>query len=476
MYFPLFLNISGAKFLIIGAGNVALSKTESVLEFSKNITVLSKEIAPDVKNIFLEKKIEFILSSYDKKYLQKFDIIIVATNDKNLNQQIALEAKSLNKMVNVVDDPENSSFIFGANFKKGNVITSISSSGVSPVLARILKNKLQNSLPQNLELISNFLEKNKKIIREKFINLQARRIFLQDVIDGIIGVELEAGNIKKAQNLLEEKLFKESDKKQSAVYFISAGPGDPELITLKAIKLLAKADIVLYDRLVAPEILNYARKDAIKVNVGKTKDLHRYKQEEINNLLRHYAKQGNVVVRLKGGDATIFARLSEEIDAIYDLNIPYQIIPGVTSASGAGASIGISLTSREANKSVRFLTIYQKDLIDDKYFKTLAESEDTLVLYMTSHNLGDVVNNLIKFGKNPKTPLAIIEQATTIYQKTFSTNLEDFHREFLGQKFVSPSIVIIGDVVAWHKKYKWREENFTGEFFNKITKAYKDEN
>lgn len=476
MYFPLFLNISGAKFLIIGAGNVALSKTESVLEFSKKITVLSKEIAPDIKNIFLEKKIEFILSAYDKRYLQKFDIIIVATNDKNLNQQIALEAKALNKLVNVVDDPENSSFIFGANFKKGNVITSISSSGISPVLARILKNKLQNSLPQNLELISDFLEKNKKIIREKFINLQARRIFLQDVIDGIIGVELEVGNIKKAQNLLEEKLLKESDKKQSAVYFISAGPGDPELITLKAIKLLAKADVVLYDRLVAPEILNYARKDAIKVNVGKTKDLHRYKQEEINNLLRHYAKQGNIVARLKGGDATIFARLSEEIDAIYDLNIPYQIIPGVTSASGAGASIGISLTSREANKSVRFLTIYQKDLIDDKYFKTLAESEDSLVLYMTSHNLGDVVNNLTKFGKNPKTPLAIIEQATTIYQKTFSTNLEDFHHEFSNQKFVSPSIVIIGDVVAWHKKYKWREENFTGEFFNKITKAYKNEN
>ena len=214
--------------------------------------------------------------------------------------------------------------------------------------------------------------------------------------------------------------------------------------------------------------MNYARKDAIKINVGKTKDLHRYKQEEINKLLYDYAKKGNVVARLKGGDATIFARLTEEIDAIHDLNIPYQIIPGVTSASGAGASIGISLTSREANKSVRFLTIYQKDLVDDKYFKTIATSDDTLVLYMSSHNLGDVVNNLMKFGKNPKTPLAIIEQATTIYQKTFSSNLEDFHSEFLNQKFVSPSIVIIGDVVAWHKKYKWREESLTGEFFNKI--------
>lgn len=466
MYFPLFLDITKSKFLIIGAGNVALAKLETILEFGGNVEIVSKEIAPQTLDLIKEKNLKFINDSYNKKHLQDADIIIAATNDKEVNKQISDDARSLNKLINVVDDPRNSQFIFGAGTKRGEVILSVSTSGVSPVLARLLKKKLQSALPENLEIISQFLEKNKELVKSQLTNMQARRLFWQDVIEGVIGNEVEAGNPQKAQELLERKLENSQNHKEPAVYFISAGPGDPELITIKAINLLSKADIVLYDRLVSPVILSYSRKDALKINVGKTCSNHRYTQEEINALIRKYAQEGNIVARLKGGDASIFARLSEEIDAISDLNIPYQIVPGITAASAAAAYSGIPLTSRDSNKSVRFLTIYKKDMLDDEYWQDLAKAKDALALYMSSQNLSEITRNLIKFGKNPQTPLAIIEQATTPFQKTFTTTLKNFDQDFAGKIFVSPSLAIIGDVVKQHKQHKWREENLNGAYFD----------
>lgn len=468
MYFPLFLNINKSKFLIIGSGQIAIAKLETVLEFSGNVKVISKEISQENADFIKANNVEFSLEAYDKKHLENADIVIIATNDKALNKQIAQDANALEKLVNAVDDPQNSNFIFGANIKRDKIILSAATSGVSPVLARLLKQKLQNFLPENFSLLSEFLEKNKEEVKEKLKEIQARRLFWQEVVEGVIGVEVLQGNIEKAQKLLEEKLANFGNKKEAAVYFISAGPGDPDLITVKAIKLLSKADVVLYDRLVSPEILNYARKDALKINVGKTKDLHRYRQEEINELIKKYASEGNIVARLKGGDAGIFARLSEEIDAIIDLKIPYQIVPGVTAASGAAAYSGIPLTSRNAEKSVRFLTIYKDDLVDENYFKNLAQTSDSLVLYMSANNLLEITQKLIAAGKNAQTPLAIIEQATTIYQKTFTTNLADFAKDFGYKNFASPSLVIIGNVVLSHEKYRWIEENLEGSYFKKL--------
>jgi uroporphyrin-III C-methyltransferase/precorrin-2 dehydrogenase/sirohydrochlorin ferrochelatase len=468
MYFPLFLDISQERFLIIGAGQIAIAKLETVLEFTKNVTVIAKEISPENLEFIKAQNVELILGSYDKKHLKDANIIIAATQDKVVNQQIADDSKSLQKLVNVVDDPKNSRFIFGANIKRGEIILSAATSGVSPVLSRLLKQKLQNFLPENFAHLSDFLERNKNLVKEKLTEIQTRRLFWQEIIEGVVTNEVLLGNFSNAQKLLEEKLANSGNKKESAVYFISAGPGDPELITVKAINLLSRADVVLYDRLVSPEILNYARKDALKINVGKTRDLHRYKQEEINDLLRKYAASGNIVARIKGGDSGIFARLGEEIDAIIDLNVPYQIVPGVTAASGAAAYSGIPLTSRNAEKSTRFLTIYKNDLVNEDYFKDLAKTGDSLVFYMSSNHLSEVTSKLIAHGKDPKTPLAIIEQATTIYQKTFTTNLADFDKDFGGKKFASPSITIIGKVVAQHKKYSWKEENLSGAYFKEL--------
>lgn len=458
VFFPLFLNIRDAKFLIIGAGKISLAKLETISEFSENVSVL----APKILDQISETNTRIIQDFYDKKYLLDADIIIAATNDYGVNKQVADDAKALGKLVNVVDDAKNSVFTFGANVKRGEIILSAATSGVSPVLARLLKQRLQKFLPENFSILSDFLAKNKEIVKEKFSKIQARRLFWQEVIEGVIAEEVLAGNIVKAQLLLETKLQNSKNKTESAVYFISAGPGDPELFTLKGVKLLSKADVVLYDRLVSPEILAHSRKDALKINVGKTRDLHRYKQDEINDLIRKYAKEGNIVARLKGGDAGIFGRVGEEIEAIADLEIPYQIVPGITAASGAAAYAGIPLTSRNTNKSVRFLTIYKDELVDETYWRELAKSGDTLVLYMSSHNISTIAKHLILAGKDANTPLAVIEQATTPFQKTFTSTLGT-HQD---RNFISPSLVIIGDVV--NNRYDWREENISGNYFTKL--------
>ncbi|MFT6332052.1 MAG: uroporphyrin-III C-methyltransferase/precorrin-2 dehydrogenase/sirohydrochlorin ferrochelatase [Lentimonas sp.] len=467
-FFPLFLQTKQTKFLVIGAGNVGIAKLQTILEFSNDVRVVAKDIGEDAKNFIAENNVEFHEALYEKKFLEGFDVIIGATNDEEVNKEISDDSKELGKLISVVDDPEKSNFIFGALVKKKNITAAISTSGISPVLARFIKNKLTTALPQNLEVYDEFISRNRSLVKDKLSDLQARRIFWQEVFEGEIGNQIEEVNLNKAQELLEEKLENTANEKKSAVYFIGAGPGDPELITLKAIKLLSKADVVLYDRLVAPDILQYVRKDAIKINVGKVKAFHRYEQNEIGNLIRKYAKEGNIVARLKGGDPAIFARLEEEIDAIIDLKIPYQIVPAVSAALGAAAYSGIALTSRNVSRAVRFLTIYKEDFVNDEFWQDLAKTQDTLVFYMSSVNLGLVAKNLVKFGRDSKTQIAVIEQATTKFHKTFVSEIGAFEQ----REFVSPSLAIIGDVVKGYEKYKWQEENLSGEYFGKLPERH----
>ena len=467
-YFPLFLDVKNSSFLIVGAGNVALAKLEAILQFTTMVTILAKDSDNQLLDLIKEKGAGFIQGEYNVDYLEGHDVVVAATNDKKVNQKIVKDARSKGVLVNVVDDPNSSDFIFGANIKYKDIIISFSTSGSSPVFSRMLKRKLNVALPNNLELFNDFIKKNRSLVKNKLSNLQSRRLFWENIFEGEIEEEISIGNLNNAQKLLEQKLSNSKNKQESAVYFIGAGPGDPELITLKAVKLLSKADVVLYDRLVSDKILSYARRDAIKINVGKKKDSHRYNQEEINNLIREYVLKGNIVARLKGGDPSIFAHLSEELNAIIDLNVPYQIVPGISAAIGAAAYSSMPLTSRDNEKSVKFLTIYKNDLVNDEYWKYLASDNDTLVFYMSSHNLEKITNNLVRFGKDKNTPVAIIEQATTIYQKTYVTNIGDFSNKFGNQEFISPSLVIIGNVVKFYEKFKWKEESLDGIYFNPI--------
>lgn len=465
-YLPLFVNTSKKAVLLVGAGNIALAKLKLITDFSDNITIVARNFNGSLLEFVQHSSIKLIKGDFEESHLNNQDIIVAATDDTILNQHISELAQKKNLLVNVVDNANLSNFIFGAVTKRGDITVVISSSGSSPVLARYIKQKIELILPFNLGKLAEFFAKYRGMMKEKLSNLQVRRLFIQDVIEGNIAGEILAGNEEIAKKLFLEHLENQDNNQKAAIYFIGSGPGDPELITLKAKRLIATADVILHDRLVSEEIFDFARKDVIKINVGKKRNFHRYAQDEINDLIRQYALQGKIVVRLKGGDATIFARLDEEIDAIKDLNIPYQVVPGITAASGAAASLGIPLTKRNLVRSVKFLTLYKNDLIRPEYWTELGNSDDTLVFYMSSNNIAEICQKLILHGKSATTPISLIEQATTHLQKEYGATLGSFADKYQDQEFLSPSLIIIGEVLDQYKTYAWKEESkITGKYF-----------
>ena len=257
--------------------------------------------------------------------------------------------------------------------------------------------------------------------------------------------------------------------KTGKVILAGAGSGDPELITLKAVRYLKKADVVLVDRLVSNEIIEeFVNPGAEIIHVGKQcRRGISTPQETINNLMVQAAVLGKLVVRLKGGDVSIFSNILDELETLVAHNIPYEIIPGVTAALGAAAFAGIPLTARDHATSVRFLTYYKSEVITDDYWKELADTNDTLVFYMSSETLPKIVERLTAHNIHEDKLLAIIEQATTPFQKVRITNLYDFEKEFKGISFISPSLIIIGHVVSLHEKFKWLENSDSNEYYFK---------
>ena len=469
-YLPLFLNTDKQNILLIGAGEIAFAKLKLIVNFTDKLTIIAKEFDADLLAFAKNYQITIIKETFNKDHLQGFDLVVAATNNDETNHYIAKYAKKRSMLINIVDNPKLSNFIFGAVTVRGKVTIAISSAGVSPVLTRYLKQKIEQALPLNLSKLGDFLAKYKNLLREKLTNLQARRIFWQDVIAGPIGEEVLANNENKAKELLLKELDKSENHNKAAIYFIAAGPGDPELITLKAIRLISKADIILHDRLVSEEIFNFIRRDAVKINVGKTKDLHRYTQAEINDLIRKYAVQGKIIARVKGGDLAVFAHLEEEIKIAKEVNIPYQLVPGVTAANGVAAYLGIPLTKRDEIRGIKYLTLYKDDLINKEYWQALAKTNDSLVFYMSSHNIYKICKNLTLHGKDKNTPIILVEQGTTIMQKEYAGNLDNFEDLYAGTKFKSPAIIIIGNILHKYKDYAWREEfDSTDDYFRKLT-------
>ena len=468
-YLPLFFATQNASILLVGGGNIASAKLNLLLEFTDNITVLAKNINKEIREIARVKSLKLIITEFEEFYIRDHDLVIAATDDFKVNQSIAEYAKSKNILVNIVDNPKYSNCIFGSIVKRGDITIAISSNGVSPVLTRFIKQKIEKLLPVNFAKLTEFISAYRQNVKTKLNKLQPRRLFWQKFFESNILEEIYQGNEDKAAKLFNSSLNKFENQNQTALYLIGVGPGDPDLLTVKAARLIAQADIILYDRLVADDIISIARKEAVKINVGKTKDFHRYTQIEINQLIKKYLKEGKIVARLKGGDTAIFANLSDEIDVAKSLDVNYQIVPGVTSANGAAAYLGIALTKRDQVRGVRYLTYYRKDLLDKEYWQELAKTKDSLIFYMSSHHINEIIYHLVKFGKDKSTPIAAIEQATSPYQKHYLANLEDFSLLYQQKKFKSPTIIVIGEILKDVSNYQWIEESKEyRNFFNPL--------
>ena len=458
---PIFIKLQSQHCLVVGGGVVATRKIKQLLTADAQVFVVASDIGDELKNINESGEVHYIKQSYNEEHLEGKQLVIAATNDRQLNTEIAEQAKTKGILVNVVDNPEAGNFILPSIIDRSPIVIAVSTSGVAPVLTKLLSTRIETIVPFSYGKLAALIGQFRSLVKEKIPDRKNRRRFWENVLDGPIAEMFYAGQEKKTLKLLEEQLGNEkpSIDSRGEVYLVGGGPGDPELLTFRALRLMQQADVVLYDRLVAPKILEFVRKDAKRMYVGKERDRHALPQAEINQLLVDLARQGKRVLRLKGGDPFMFGRGGEEIDLLYENNIPFQIVPGITAANGCASYAGIPLTHRDYAQSCLFVTGHLKDGSMNLNWQTLVQPQQTLAVYMGTHSLDILSRKLIKHGMKKSMPAAIIQQGTTGDQNIYLSTVEHLPKVPKENNVKPPSMIIIGAVVSLHKKLAWYQPN-----------------
>jgi uroporphyrin-III C-methyltransferase/precorrin-2 dehydrogenase/sirohydrochlorin ferrochelatase len=456
-FLPLFHNLRGSRVLVVGGGEIALRKSRLIADAGALLRVVAPQIESQLRDLVEHSGGELVLRGYQTEDLDGCVLIIAATDDEPLNAQVSRDARARGVPVNVVDAPALCSVIFPAIVDRSPLVIAVSSGGDAPVLARLIRARLETWIPSTYGQLAGLAARFRHQVKGLFPNVQQRRAFWEDVFQGPIADRQLAGQGAEAQRLLEAKIAGDAPQATGEVYLVGAGPGDPDLLTFRALRLMQQADVVLYDRLVAPAILDLCRRDAERVYVGKRRADHAVPQDQINQQLVELARQGKRVVRLKGGDPFIFGRGGEEIEELAAHGIPFQVVPGITAASGCAAYAGIPLTHRDYAQSVRFITGHLKDGTTDLPWADLVTPAQTLVFYMGLVGLPVICGELIKHGRAADTPAALVQQGTTSNQRVFTGTLADLPRLVAEHEVHAPTLVIIGEVVRLRDKLAWFE-------------------
>ena len=454
-YLPMFARLEGRPVLLVGGGEVALRKARLLSDAGGQLRVVAPEVRGELTALAGEGRVH--LRGYDSADLQGVALVIAATDDEPLNARISAEAQALGIPVNVVDAPALCSVIFPAIVDRSPLIVAVTSGGDAPVLARLIRAKIETWIPSTYGQLASLAKKFRERVKQLFPDVQQRRVFWEDVFQGQIAESVFAGKPEEGERLLEERLAGAAPRALGEVYLVGAGPGDPDLLTFRALRLMQQADVVLYDRLVAPAIIELCRRDAERIYVGKRRADHAVPQEQINQLLIDLARQGKRVLRLKGGDPFIFGRGGEEIEQLAAEDIPFQVVPGITAASGCAAYAGIPLTHRDHAQSVRFVTGHLKDGSRNLPWKDLVAPGQTLVFYMGLVGLSDICEQLIAHGRSGATPAALVQQGTTQNQRVFTGTLETLPQLVAQHEVHAPTLVIVGEVVTLRDKLAWFE-------------------
>lgn len=458
-YFPLFIDLKNQNCLVVGAGEIATRKIELLAKAGAKITIIAPTISQSTQrltslypNLTIIKRI-FICTDINQQRL-----IISATNQTDVNILVAATAKKHNIPVNVVDNPALCSFIVPAIIDRSPIIAAVSSGGTSPVLARLLRTKLESLIPPAFGRIAQLAEKYRSLAKEHIYPPAQRRIFWENTLQGSIAELFYAGKEAAAEIKLKEAILNPDEQSTTGeVYLIGAGPGDPDLLTFRALRLMQQADVIVYDRLVSDDIMELVRRDAEKIYVGKQRSDHSLDQESINELLARLAKSGKRVVRLKGGDPFIFGRGGEEIETLVQENIDFQIVPGITAASGCATYAGIPLTHRDHAQSCTFVTGHLKDNTVNLNWQQLVAPKQTIVIYMGLVGLATICQSMIQHGAPESLPIALIQQGTTQTQRVITGTLKTLPEKLKGEHIYPPTLFIIGTVVSLHQKLKWFE-------------------
>jgi len=451
-YLPAFHNVRGKLCLVVGGGEVGTRKAGVLLEAGACVRVVAPEIDPELLG---QPGVEPIVARFEPQHLDGVILVIAATNDRDVNRRVSELAQARHLPVNVVDDPELCSFILPAILDRSPLMVAFSSGGGSPVLTRMMRGKLETVIPQNYSRLARFAVRFRELVKERVTNPPKRRIFWENALDGVVAEKVLAGDEESAEALLRKMLDGEDNVLRGEVYLVGAGPGDPDLLTFRALRLMQKADVVVYDNLVSKTIVDMTRRDAQRIFVGKQRANHTMHQEEINDLLVRLAQEGKRVVRLKGGDPFIFGRGGEEIETLAAQGIPFQVVPGITAAAGVASYAGIPLTHRDHAQSCLFVTGHLKDGTMNLDWKALARPNQTVVVYMGLHGLNILCGELVRHGMPDSTPIAIVQQGTTQNQRVITGTLATLPGIVERKKPQAPTLIIVGGVVTLHDKLSW---------------------
>jgi len=464
-YLPLFLQLRSQPVLVVGGGRVAVRKVDLLRRSGARVTVVAPDLREELRQLAAAAEIQHIPARFAPDHVDGATLVVAATNDHDVNAAVSGAARARRVPVNVVDDPALSTFIFPAIVDRSPIIVAVSSGGESPVLARRVREQIESVLPEKLGALARFMGERRKAV-QRALGVLARRPFWERIVGGVVGTRVLAGDETGAEKAFESELrtshlTTSPDTGRTGlgeVYLIGAGPGDPDLLTLRALQLLQQADVVLYDRLVPDAVLERSRRDAERIFVGKSRpagsvertaasDAHEV-QSRIHELLVHYANKGLRVARLKGGDPFVFGRGGEEIEVLTRHGIPYISVPGITAALGAASYAGIPLTHRRLAQSVTFVTGH---VLDDESldWRALAGSRQTVVFYMGVAHLDRIVTKLREAGAHAEHPVAIVERATLPDQRTLRATLGSITELARAEKVTAPALLIVGDVTSF---------------------------
>lgn len=455
--FPISLKLQQQPCLIVGGGHIAYRKAVLLHKAGAVIHVIAPDIDANLLQLVEESQGQYIQALYPAQIqLNDYRLVIAATDDYAVNTQVFEDCEALKILVNSVDDPPHCRFMVPAIVDRSPLVISVASNGTSPVLSRQIRTQLETSIPHGMGKLAEFSGKWRAAVKAKISNPDERRVFWEDLYASPLKEQVFHDNLVEADRLIEQALAEWKTPK-GEVYLVGAGPGDPELLTLKALRLMQQADVVIYDRLVSPAIMELCRRDATKIYVGKARSNHAVPQEGINALLVEYASKGQRVCRLKGGDPFIFGRGGEEIQELFAAGVPFQVVPGITAASGCSAYAGIPLTHRDYAQSVRFLTGHLKEGSPELPWDELVYQNQTLVLYMGLVGLEKICEKLIEHGQRPDMPVALISKGTTPEQKVVVGTLADIASKVEENHIQAPTLTIIGDVVSLREQLQWQD-------------------
>ncbi len=457
-HFPVFLDLKDRQCLVIGGGSVASRKVKNLLTSGAKVTVISPQVSDELKQLASDGKIVVIERKYQTTDIAVAFLIVAATDDSKVNAQVAEQANNANIMVNVADNAELCSFIFPSILDRSPVTIAVSTGGASPVLARQLRMKLETLVPSACGRLAGITEEYREKVKQHFPQQEQRKEFWERALKGPFAELVYAGQDTSARKLLDDLLAQgHEDNPMGEVYLVGAGPGDPDLLTFKAARLMQQADVMVYDRLVSKPILDMANRNAERLYVGKEKDNHAVPQDKINDLLVELAKQGKRVLRLKGGDPFIFGRGGEEIETLAENNVPFQVVPAITAASGCSSYAGIPLTHRDYAQSVTFATGHLKDGSINLNWQQLTQQNHTIVFYMGLTGISVISEQLQAHGMSGDMPAALVEQGTTRNQRVHIGTVATLPQLVIDSGVRAPTLTIIGEVVKLHDKLHWYE-------------------